>query len=450
MIDNYEIKLVDNEECLFLYINDDYEFGEEFLLNEKRKKKKSLYNTVVNFIKKNKINFNGKKIFFVFRGIVIGSLVLGSIMSSITPPNNIQYVEYDNSIWQYNIEKKENEKAEISKEENQTKTTVVEQTSPKTTIPQTATSETVTPKAIIPPKTTIPKATAPQTNTTSTPVQEPAQPIAPVTEEKPADTMVTLYRYNGTIEQITLEDYVTGVVAAEMPAAFSVEALKAQAIAARTYALKRVTENKVITDNNANQMYKDNSQLKTMWGASYNTYYTKVKNAVANTEGQYIAYNHYYIDALYFSTSNGKTEDPIYVWGNSFPYLKSVDSHWDTEAITYSRSTTKTLDEVSKILGFDINKDTTIQVVSKTIGDRVNEITIGNNTYSGIDIRDLFGLRSSDFDIEITNTGVNFATRGYGHGVGMSQYGANGMAKEGYTYKQILNHYYPNTEILTK
>lgn len=432
MIDNYEIKLVNNEQCLFLHISNDYELSNEFFLNKSLRKSKNIYDIVINFIKKYEVPFNGKKVFLVFKGVIIGSIILTSVVSPIEANDTMQYVEYNNNLWEYNIPKNDEEKVIIPEKEiiNDTTTPIVKE-NPKVVTPKTNPETTITP----------PKETIPVIET---------KPIEPIKEELPTGIVVTLYRYNGTIEQIALEDYVVGVVGAEMPALFNIEALKAQSIAARTYALKRITENKAINDSNANQIYKDTSQLQALWGANYNTYYNKIKSAASSTKDEYIAYNNYYIDALYFSTSNGKTEDPIYVWGNSFPYLKSVDSHWDLDTSTYLRNTTKSFEEASKILGFDITKDTTIEIVSKTTGDRVNEISINNNIYSGIDIRDLFGLRSSDFDIDLTDNNINFVTRGYGHGVGMSQYGANGMAKEGYTYKQILNHYYPNTEILTK
>ena len=228
---------------------------------------------------------------------------------------------------------------------------------------------------------------------------------------------------------------------------FNIEALKAQSVVARTYVLKRMHEGKSIIDTTMNQIYKDNDQLKSMWGTSYSTYYNKIKQAVIATTNLYITYNGYYIDALYHSTSNGITEDPINVWGGSFPYLVSVDSHWDLTGSSYLRNTTISVGDLSNILGIEINNDTPISVIGKTSGNRVDIIKIGDHLYNGIELRNLLNLRSSDFTLEINNDIVTITTRGYGHGVGMSQYGANGMANEGYNFYDIINHYYPNTTI---
>jgi stage II sporulation protein D len=259
--------------------------------------------------------------------------------------------------------------------------------------------------------------------------------------------MVTLYRYNGTVETISLEDYVVGVVSSEMPAAFNSEALKAQSVLARTYALKRISQNLVLKDTTADQVYKDVNQLKAMWGADFQTYYNKIVNAVSATKGKYLAYNGNYIEAVYHSTSNGQTEDAVAVWGNSYSYLKSVDSHWDLAASSYLRETTKEFSVLSSIIGIDFNATTNIEVLSRTAGNRIGEIRIGDKTFTGVELRNLLGLRSADFDIKIDGDNAIFVTRGYGHGVGMSQYGANGMAKEGYGYADILAHYYPGTQL---
>ncbi len=428
MFNKYEIRKINDKECLFLYINEDYEFSKEFLqVKEGKKKKRNIYNAITDFIKEHKIKFKGKMVYLILDGLLVGTVILSDIMNPIAiEQSNFKYA-YSNNYWEH--VKVEKAKTEQPKEE----------VTPKVTVPK----KVITPKTVTPKKDTAPKAVTPKENIT---VEQ--KPIVKTPQEKAIT--ITLYRYNGTVQQIALEDYVIGVVAAEMPASFHPEALKAQSLAARTYALKRVAENKVIADTSANQNYKDINQLKTMWDSSFNTYYNKIKSAVESTKGQYIAYNNYYIDAVYHSTSNGQTEDPIYVWGGSFPYLKSVDSHWDLNAPTYERTQNISFGEVSKILGIDFNQDTEVKVVSKTTGERINEIAIDHEIYSGIDIRDLFGLRSADFDINIQDGNIVFTTTGYGHGVGMSQFGANGMAKEGYSYRQIINHYYPNTSILSK
>ncbi|MGI6309159.1 MAG: stage II sporulation protein D [Bacilli bacterium] len=448
MFERYEIKYVGQKPCLFLYINTDFDFSKEFLYAKKAPKKQDIYDHIVSFIKKNKIKLKSNKIYLVIGGIVITTILMSNIINAATiTKDDFQYVQYNKSQWSYNINQdsleKETKETDIVVDNPKQEETIKE-TKKEAAIPEIKTETKQKIPATSPPKTTTP------TTPKEAPKETPKEPQQEIIKEEPKEATVSLYRYNGTIEQISLEDYVTGVVSAEMPALFHGEALKAQSVAARTYALKRIHEGKVLTDTNSHQIYKDNNQLKAQWGGNFNTYYNKIKNLVASTKGQYLAFNGYYIDALYHSTSNGKTEDPINVWGGSFPYLKSVNSPWDLNANTYAREVSKTFNEASSILGFNFNYDTKVQTVSKTTGDRVKEIIIGEKSYSGVQIRTLFGLRSADFDISVTNNNITFKTRGYGHGVGMSQYGANGMGKEGYTYRQILNHYYPYTSIITK
>ena len=259
--------------------------------------------------------------------------------------------------------------------------------------------------------------------------------------------MVTIYRSNGTIETIELEEYIIGVVAIEIPASFHIEALKAQSIAARTYALKAIQDNKVLTDDVKTQSYRDKNQLKVMWGASFDTYYNKVKKAVEATKGLVITYNNQYIDALYHSTSNGYTESSYEVFGYSHPYLVSVNSSWDINASSFLRQVSFSFDNLEKILGIDFNKETLVEIIARTSSGRVSRLRIDDNYYSGIEFRNLLGLRSTDFDINVDSDKVIVTTRGYGHGVGMSQYGANGMANNGKTYAEILKHYYQGTTI---
>ena len=241
-----------------------------------------------------------------------------------------------------------------------------------------------------------------------------------------------------------------GVVAEEMPASFSIEALKAQAIVARTYAIKAISQGRKLTDTTDTQVYKDNNQLKKKWGASYNTYYKKIKKAVDMTKGMVITYKGNLIDATYFSTSNGYTEDAVMVWGNDIPYLKSVESTWDKNTTSYLKNISLTYEEISKKLGFIVNKETEIKITKRNESNRIKEITINNKSYTGIEIRTLLGLRSADFDIDQKENSITFTTRGYGHGVGMSQYGANEMAKKGYSYNKIITHYYQGVKIVKK
>lgn len=425
MFYNYKIKRMGNNEYLYLYLTYDYEFSKELLNSSDENKEEKLVTEVIKYIKEKKIKFKGNIIKIVIGGTILFTLILNNINEDFEIKNFV-----DKELISYTIPKKENEdKSSII---NETKEIIIKEE--KTNKPiQKETKKIEKPKA--------------NSIVTEVPKKKPIKK-EDLIEEPIKDTIITLHRSNGTILKLTLEDYVIGVVCAEMPASFHIEALKAQAVASRTYALKRINENKKLTDSNYHQLYKDETQMKAFWGSGFNKYFTKIKNAVNSTKGEYIAYNNYYIDALFHSTNNGKTEDPIFVWGGSFPYLKSVDSHWDLKASTYYGEVNKTFEEASSLLGFEFNRDTNIQIVSKTVGNRVNEIIIDENNYTGNEIRDLFGLKSSDFDIEAGENSIKFSTRGYGHGVGMSQYGANGMAKEGFNYKQILNHYYPNTKLL--
>jgi len=259
--------------------------------------------------------------------------------------------------------------------------------------------------------------------------------------------MVTVKRRSGVTIKIALEEYLIGVVGAEMPASFHSEALKAQALGARTYTMKFIQEGKTLTDTVSTQAYYDNDQLKALWGSNYTTYYNKIKNAVNSTAGEAIYHKNRYIDAVYHSTNNGFTSDSVDVWGNNIPYLKSVESSWDKDANSYLRSETKGFDVVSFVLGMNINQNSDIQVVSRTSNNSIKKLTVNGVSYNGTTFRSLLGLRSTDFDIVVGENGITFTTRGYGHGVGMSQYGANGMAKSGYNYKQIISHYYKGVTI---
>lgn len=259
---------------------------------------------------------------------------------------------------------------------------------------------------------------------------------------------VRLKLNNGEIVNIALEDYVIGVVGSEMPALFNIEALKSQAIAARTFALKKVSMGATLTATTSDQVYKTNDELKNLWGSSYDIYYNKVKSAVLATKGEVMTYNGSYIDAVYFSTSNGRTEDPIYVWSYTQPYLKSVDSKWDVGGKFFNATKTISKTELSQKLGVNLESVSQITINSLTTGGRVNSITIAGKEFTGVQIRTLLGLRSADFTVSESGNNIVFTTKGWGHGVGMSQYGANGMANAGYNYTQILKHYYTGISIV--
>ncbi|XMB67994.1 stage II sporulation protein D [Mycoplasmatota bacterium zrk1] len=261
-----------------------------------------------------------------------------------------------------------------------------------------------------------------------------------------SDITLQLRLENGQVINISLEEYVVGVVSSEMYPHFHEEALKAQALAARTYALKAYEEGVILSTTDYHQVYQNEDALRKLWGAKYDEYYGKMEKAVLSTKGEVIKYNGELIDALYFSTSNGKTENPFYIWGGELDYLQSVNSPWDVESTEYLNTKTMSLDEFSKSLGVR-SSNVYIEVLSWTSGDRIENIKIDGITFDGNTVKSKLGLRSTDFSINIEGDMVHIEQRGWGHGVGMSQYGAHYMSQEGYTYDQIIKHYYQNVNI---
>lgn len=279
---------------------------------------------------------------------------------------------------------------------------------------------------------------------------------------------VNMYNNNtGEVLQLPIEDYVKGVVAAEMPAAFHIEALKAQAIAARTYAISRT-----IKYNNGHpdhilaplcngvhcQAYLSFSQLSQIHGADWiEKFWPRIVEAVDETKNLGIFYGGEIIEPLYHSTSGGRTEDVRDVFSVEVPYLKSVDSPYELDAPRYNNKITLTVDEFVKTIKtkypkVNINKDNIhekIKLINRSLAGRVKKIAIDKHVIDGRELRDLFELNSTNFTIYL-DKGLNIIeieTSGFGHGVGMSQWGANGMAKEGSNYKEILKHYYTGVEI---
>lgn len=272
----------------------------------------------------------------------------------------------------------------------------------------------------------------------------------PVLEGETPIIIRLLNESDNSITEINLEDYIIGVVAAEMPASFEMEALKAQAIAARTFAMYKKNTRNLNYDliiGTKDQAYKDNKTLLAQWNVNFFSNYLKIREAVETTKNQVLTYNNEIINAFYFSMSNGYTENCELVFSQDLPYLNSVSSEWDNESLN-NYSFTKTISKQEFCSSLEISCETIeIKDVTRSNSNRVLSITINEKTFKGTEVRTKLGLRSTDFTIEIIDDTVNITTKGYGHGVGMSQYGANGMAKAGYTYEQILKHYYQNTEI---
>lgn len=248
----------------------------------------------------------------------------------------------------------------------------------------------------------------------------------------------------GEIKNIELEDYIVGVVAGEMPASFNEEALKAQAIAARTYAMYKMKNSNgtydLVTDK-TNQVYITEDKMKSLWQENFDYYFEKIKKAVYDTKDLIMTYNGDIILSLYFARSNGKTEDAIAVFGSNEEYLKSVES--PEESLTSEVTISK--DEFCNKINISCDA-INISNVLKSSSGRINSLNINGKTFKGTEIRTLFDLKSTDFDISIGSE-IKFVTKGYGHGVGMSQYGANKLAQNGKNYEEILKHYYQNINI---
>ena len=254
------------------------------------------------------------------------------------------------------------------------------------------------------------------------------------------------------VEKVPLEQYVISVVASEMPADFAEEALKAQAVAARTYIVNHLQqqddEETVITDTTEHQVYKNETELKEQWGEEFQWKYDKVTSAVLATEGEIITYDDTPTTPTFFSMSNGYTEDAENYWGNEQPYLKSVESKWEESHPDFLEQTIFTVHELSERLGVPLQAGEQAALsISRTNSQRVAQLNMNETTFSGKEVREKLGLRSNDFSIKQQNDHFIFTTKGYGHGVGMSQHGANGMAEAGQSYDEILHHYYQGIEI---
>lgn len=271
------------------------------------------------------------------------------------------------------------------------------------------------------------------------PLDTPAPPIAENNEH-----MVHIERAEGVIE-VPLETYLQGVVGSEMPASFEVEALKAQAIAARTFVCKREYQ---VDDSTASQVYHSDEEMKKIWGNQYETYHQKVKDAIDDTKGIVMTYQGECITAAFFSSSNGMTNNVEDYWTSALPYLRSVESFWDIEEANNEQQVFFDADTFAAKLGFQ-NHVSNISTPTRYENGYVESLTIDGIVFSGREIREKLQLRSSAFEIQVETDGYTFITHGYGHGIGMSQYGAQAMALDGKTYKDILTHYYTDIEFQT-
>lgn len=265
------------------------------------------------------------------------------------------------------------------------------------------------------------------------------------------NTLVRIKRVEkNIIETIPLEQYLIGVLAGEMPSSYDLEALKAQAVAARTYTLRKINTNQNneydLVDTTNDQVYLDPDYLKENWKNNYETNIKKIKQAINETTGEYLTYDGEIIKAFFFSTSSGNTENCKDVFGENLPYLVSVSSTWDQNSPSYTNETTFEKQEFYEKLNIEYQEELNIEI-TRNETNSVNTITINNTTIKGTDFRYKLGLRSTNVEIKEENNQIKITSKGYGHGVGMSQYGALELAKLGSTYKDILKYYYQGTEI---
>lgn len=306
----------------------------------------------------------------------------------------------------------------------------------------------------------LPEASAPAAAESSAPETSAAPAPLAASAGEPAPDSITVLTDGGAVT-MDMQEYLVGVVAAEMPASFQAEALKAQAVAARTYAMycakgQKHGEAQVCTDYACCQAWQSEEALRQKWGGDYDTYSQKIRAAVEATAGQYLSYEGQPVFAAFHSSSAGATEDCGQVW-NPSPYLVSVSSPETAEDVPNYISTVECtpLDFRDTLLYAHPEADFTGEE-SGWIGEirldgsgRVASAVLGGVSMKGTELRQLFSLRSTAFQLEYTGASFRFTVTGYGHGVGMSQYGANVMARQGETYTGILAHYYPGTVLVS-
>ena len=295
---------------------------------------------------------------------------------------------------------------------------------------------------------------SPETETLSpAPAALPAAPF-------PAPAQLRVLLPDGTAAAMDTQDYLTGVVSAEMPPGFHDEALRAQAVAARTYALycaafSKHGEAQVCTDYRCCQAWQSDAQLREKWGEDYDANYEKIRSAVEDTYGEYLAAGGQPVFAAFHSSSASVTENSAAVW-SAVPYLVSVPSPETADDVPNYISTLRcspidfrdTVLSVHPGADFSGPEDQWIGELRRDESGRVASVVLGGEEVSGTELRSLFSLRSTAFELSYSSSAFTFTVTGFGHGVGMSQYGADKMARLGADYRQILAHYYPGTTLV--
>ena len=275
-------------------------------------------------------------------------------------------------------------------------------------------------------------------------------------------TIKLLHKETGEVEEVIIDDYLCNVVSAEMPADFEEEALKAQAIVARTYTIYTIGNNKhenadICDDSTCCQAWISKEDRLAKWSEdARESNWNKISKAVNDTKGKMITYDNQPICAFFHSNSGGITEVPVNVWGGTgYPYLQSVETAGEEGYKQYSSEVVLSQEELIEKLktkyediSIDFSKDDDIKILEYTEGSRVKTIKFGNHNLSGVETRTLLGLRSTNFEILREDNKIKFLVKGYGHGVGMSQTGADSMAKQGSSAEEIIKHFYSGVEII--
>lgn len=279
------------------------------------------------------------------------------------------------------------------------------------------------------------------------------QTTEPTTQEQEINQTkqtVSVLHSDGNLEKMDMDLYITGVLLGELPADFEDATLRAQAVVARTYALKRNkgdkhAENAVCTDSACCQAYVSVTDYLTRGGLQSTV--DRMLAAVKDTCNQVLTYNGELIEATYFSCSGGRTEDALAVWGTDIPYLQAVDSPGEEKAVHYTDTVRLTASEFADRLGIHPagGADTWFGATTYTDGGGVQTISVAGVLFKGTELRQKLGLRSTAFTVTVVGDAIYISTKGFGHRVGMSQYGADAMAAQGSTYDEILAHYYPGT-----
>lgn len=285
--------------------------------------------------------------------------------------------------------------------------------------------------------------------------------IPSILQTEHAEKTISVYfKDEDTVQNVNLEEYLIGVVAGEMPASFETEALKAQAVAARTYVMNREKANNeeslklhkgasICTDPSHCKAYVSVEKTKANWKDQWENNYNKIKKCVDDTKGMIITYNEEPISAVFHSTSSGKTENSEDVWGGNVPYLKSVVSEGEELSPRYTSTVEisaadfqNKLKQKKPDIAFSQEREKWVEGIENAESGGVKIIKIGGQIFKGTEIRELFGLRSTHFTLGFREDKIVFQVTGNGHGVGMSQYGANYAASQGATYEEIIKKYY--------